>query len=149
MNLPDLIKTGESNTFEFKEKFDEQTIESAIAFANTTGGTIFIGVSDKNNIKGTKIGKETINQWINQISHSTDPRIIPEKGQIINKEYQEVCATSKRTVSRDLLDLVSSEIFKQIGTTGTGTAYIPKGPNLDNRVVLNYAMFESLVDKVR
>jgi hypothetical protein len=35
MNLPDLIKTGESDTVEFKEKFDERTIESAVAFANT------------------------------------------------------------------------------------------------------------------
>jgi ATP-dependent DNA helicase RecG len=61
MNLQDLIKTGESNTVEFKEKFDERTIESAVACANTKGGIIFIGVSDKNNIKGIKIGKEPIN----------------------------------------------------------------------------------------
>jgi len=78
MNLSDLIKIGESDTVEFKEKFDERTIESAVAFANTKGGTIFIGVSDQNNIKGIKIGKETINQWTNQISQKTDPRIIPE-----------------------------------------------------------------------
>jgi len=32
MNLQDLIKTGESDTVEFKEKFDERTIESAVAF---------------------------------------------------------------------------------------------------------------------
>ena len=63
MNLPDLIKTGESDTVEFKEKFDERTIESSVAFANTKGGVIFIGVSDKNNVKGIKIGKETLNQW--------------------------------------------------------------------------------------
>ncbi len=78
MNLQDLIKTGESDTVEFKEKFDERTIESAVAFANTKGGMIFIGVSDKNNINGIKIGKETLNKWTNQISQSTDPRIIPE-----------------------------------------------------------------------
>jgi len=78
MNLQDLIKTGESDTVEFKEKFNERTIESAVAFANTKGGIIFIGVSDKNNIKGIKVGKETLNQWTNQISQSTDPRIIPE-----------------------------------------------------------------------
>ena len=28
MNLPDFIKTGESENFEFKEKFDERTIEA-------------------------------------------------------------------------------------------------------------------------
>ena len=32
MNLQDLIKTGGSDTVEFKEKFDEQSIESAVAF---------------------------------------------------------------------------------------------------------------------
>ena len=82
MNLQDLIKTGESDTLEFKEKFDERTIESAVAFANTKGGIIFIGVSDKNSINGIKIGKETLNKWTNQISQSTDPRIIPELEEI-------------------------------------------------------------------
>ena len=43
MNHPDLIKTGESDTVEFKEKFDAQTIESAVAFANTAGGCLIIG----------------------------------------------------------------------------------------------------------
>ena len=43
MNLPDIIKTGESDTVEFKEKFDERTIESAVAFANTAGGCLIIG----------------------------------------------------------------------------------------------------------
>ena len=88
MNLPDLIKTGESGTVEFKEKFDERTIESAVAFANTKGGVIFIGVSDKNNVNGIKIGKETINQWVNQISQSTEPKLIPniEKIRIDEKD---------------------------------------------------------------
>ena len=49
-------------------------------------------------------------------------------GKITNKEYQEVCNTSKRTASRDLLDLASSGIFEQIGTTRAGTAYVLKVP---------------------
>jgi ATP-dependent DNA helicase RecG len=68
---------------------------------------------------------------------------VKEKGQITNKEYQEVCATSNRTASRDLADLVSSGLFDQVGITGKGTVYIisyckdakdatktPNGPNL-------------------
>jgi len=43
MNLPHLIKTGESDTVEFKEKLDERTIESAVAFANIAGGCLIIG----------------------------------------------------------------------------------------------------------
>ncbi|KKG31795.1 hypothetical protein DU52_02825 [Methanosarcina mazei] len=77
MNLPELIKGGESETLEFKEKFDERTVDSAVAFANEKGGTILIGVSDKGVIKGTIIGKETLTQWANQISSKTEPQLIP------------------------------------------------------------------------
>lgn len=45
MNLHSLIKSGESGTLEFKEKFDERTVESAVAFASTKCGMILIGVS--------------------------------------------------------------------------------------------------------
>src|SRR4030066_2129934 len=74
----DLIKKGETENTEFKEKFDKEAIETTGAFANTKGGIIFIGVTDKARVKGIQIGKETMNDWENQISQSTEPRIIPE-----------------------------------------------------------------------
>lgn len=43
MKIEELIKFGESGTLKFKEKFNEKTIESAVAFANTKGGMILIG----------------------------------------------------------------------------------------------------------
>ena len=43
MNLQDLIKTGESDTVEFKEKFDERTIESTVDF----GKLIKMGSAEK------------------------------------------------------------------------------------------------------
>ncbi len=76
--LNKLLESGETETLEFKESFDKKTIEAAGAFANTKGGTILIGVSDRNEIKGVQIGKETLRNWANQISQSTEPRIIPE-----------------------------------------------------------------------
>lgn len=78
VRLQELIASGESISLEFKEKFDERTIESAVAFANTNGGIILIGVSDKGEIKGIQIGKETIQKWANQISQITEPRVIPQ-----------------------------------------------------------------------
>jgi len=53
---------------------------------------------------------------------------VKERGKITNKEYQEVCNTSERTATRDLTDLVSQEIFEQVGVTGKGTNYILKAP---------------------
>ena len=46
-DLKQRIAQGENTTTEFKENFDQEAIETAAAFANTNGGTILIGVSDK------------------------------------------------------------------------------------------------------
>ena len=76
--LIELIKGGESVTVEFKASFDKEAIETSVAFANTKGGVILIGISDRGDIKGVLIGKETLKDWANQISQATEPRIIPE-----------------------------------------------------------------------
>lgn len=73
-----IIENGESETTEFKENFDKEAVETAAAFANTKGGVILIGVSDKGEIKGVRIGKNTLKNWANQISQSTEPSIIPD-----------------------------------------------------------------------
>ena len=41
---------------------------------------------------------------------------------------EELCNTSGRTATRDLTDLVSREIFEQVGVTGKGTNYTLKTP---------------------
>ncbi len=76
--LIELIKGGESDTVEFKSFFDKEAIETSVAFANTKGGVILIGISDQGYIKGVQIGRETLKDWSNQISQATEPRIIPE-----------------------------------------------------------------------
>jgi len=53
---------------------------------------------------------------------------VKEKGKITNKEYQKICNTSERTATRDLTNLVSKEIFEQMGITGKGTSYILMAP---------------------
>lgn len=73
-----LITKEESENIEFKESFDKETIETIGAFANTAGGTILVGVSDKSEIKGVKLGKDTINHWMNEIAQKTEPRVVPE-----------------------------------------------------------------------
>ena len=76
--LKKFLVKGETETIEFKASFDREVIETSGAFANTKGGTILIGASDRGEIKGITLGKETIKDWANQISQSTEPRVIPE-----------------------------------------------------------------------
>ena len=81
MEIADLkqrITHGENTTTEFKENFDQETIETAAAFANSNGGVILIGVSDTGEIRGITIGKETLRNWSNRIAQTTEPRVVLE-----------------------------------------------------------------------
>ena len=73
-----MLNAGESETVEFKLSFDREAIETLVAFANTSGGKVFIGVSDKGEIKGTEVGKETVQNWINHVKQDTSHAIIPD-----------------------------------------------------------------------
>jgi len=79
MKIKDIIKTGESETAEFKNSLSNMRdiIETISAFSNTLGGIILIGVDDKRNIYGVNIGKNTIESIANKIKQNTDPQIYP------------------------------------------------------------------------
>ena len=77
-DLKQRITQGENTTTEFKENFDQEVIETTVAFANTHGGVILIGVSDKGEIRGITIGKETLSDVSNRIAQATEPRVIVE-----------------------------------------------------------------------
>jgi len=68
----------ESQTIEFKTSFNEDVIETLVAFSNAKGGTLYLGISDNAKITGITVGKETIQNWINEIKNKTNPQIIPD-----------------------------------------------------------------------
>lgn len=79
MDIQTFIGNGENETTEFKSSFADSVIETLVAFANTKGGKIVIGVDNKGNFNSNfKIGKETIQKWANDIKLKTQPSVIPE-----------------------------------------------------------------------
>ncbi len=80
------IQQGEGDTLEFKSSFNDEVIVSLVAFANTKGGTVFIGLNDDGSIKGVNIGKETIQQWVNEIKNKTSNIVIPETEVVVEQE---------------------------------------------------------------
>jgi len=47
----------ESAKVEFKSTFNEEAIESLVAFSNAKGGTVYVGVSDKGKVQGVTVGE--------------------------------------------------------------------------------------------
>lgn len=76
--LEHIINQGESEILEFKTSFNKEVIETIVAFSNTKGGQIIIGINNKKEIVGTVINLESIQNWINEIKNTTYPQLIPE-----------------------------------------------------------------------
>ncbi|MHA8098928.1 AlbA family DNA-binding domain-containing protein [Aquirufa aurantiipilula] len=58
--IKNLVKQGEGHRLEFKMKvkFPEKIIKEMVAFANTDGGTLLVGVSDEGQVQGVKFVDE-------------------------------------------------------------------------------------------
>ena len=84
------IASGESETVEFKNSFDREVIETLAAFANTKGGKVFVGISDKGKVTGVQLNKESVQTWINQAKQLTSQAIIPDAETISLKGKQVV-----------------------------------------------------------
>lgn len=73
-----IIRQGESETTEFKTSFSDEVIVSLVAFANSKGGSVYVGIADDGAVKGVDLGKETLQNWVNEIKSKTSPSLIPE-----------------------------------------------------------------------
>jgi ATP-dependent DNA helicase RecG len=82
MNVRQITKLNqkkESDTVEFKKSLSEwkEIVETVSALSNTSGGIIFVGISDEGNIIGVNIGQRTIEDLADKIKQNTDPKIYP------------------------------------------------------------------------
>src|SRR3989338_5005670 len=68
-----ILQEGENFKVEFKEGLNNLDKE-IVAFANSEGGRIFLGVGDENEIKGIKIGNKLKSQ-IQDIARNCDPPV--------------------------------------------------------------------------
>ena len=70
-----IIKSGEGINTEFKESFDSKNIaKEIVAFANSNGGKIFVGISDLGEAKGVKITNK-LKSEMQDIARNCDPPI--------------------------------------------------------------------------
>jgi ATP-dependent DNA helicase RecG len=74
-DLDKIIASGEGDTVEFKSRFNDNAIETLVAFSNAKGGKVLIGIDDNKHITGLTIGKETIQHTLNEIKNKTSPSI--------------------------------------------------------------------------
>ncbi len=81
MDLVDVLKRPEDKTLEFKRDLSspDAALRTIVAFANTAGGTILIGVEDRNRrVRGVTNALDFEERLANLVSDRISPRIVPE-----------------------------------------------------------------------
>ena len=81
MQLLELLKQNESKTLEFKRDLSspEGVLRCIVAFANTSGGILLIGVEDgTKNVRGVPDVLGTEERLANLIADSIAPKLIPD-----------------------------------------------------------------------
>jgi ATP-dependent DNA helicase RecG len=81
MDLIDLIKRPESKTLEFKRDLSspDGALKAIVAFANTSGGILLLGVEDKAaHVRGITEPLDLEERLANLISDHIAPRLVPE-----------------------------------------------------------------------
>lgn len=82
----------ENQHIEFKSSFNETVIETLCAFVNAKGGTVYVGLDDNGiPVPNFSIGKETIQNWINEIKNKTQPSIIADIEPVTIQGKEVVC----------------------------------------------------------
>jgi predicted HTH transcriptional regulator len=81
VNLLELLKRPEGKTLEFKRDLSspDGVLRSLVAFANTAGGTLLVGVEDRTrHVRGVHEPLDLEERLANLISDSIVPRLVPE-----------------------------------------------------------------------
>ena len=73
-DLKQILEEGEGQFIEFKENFSKHVVKDIVAFANASGGRIFLGVTDENIVKGIKTTND-LKSKIVDIGKNCDPKI--------------------------------------------------------------------------
>ncbi len=68
----------ETGYTEHKRTFGKEVIISLVAFANSNGGSVMVGVEDDGTPSGLEIGPETLQRYLNEIKVATYPQLLPK-----------------------------------------------------------------------
>jgi len=74
-NINKITELGEGQFIEFKEAFDKSLQKEIVAFANASGGVIYLGITDSGKPKGIEITNRLKSQ-IQDIAYNCDPSIL-------------------------------------------------------------------------
>jgi predicted HTH transcriptional regulator len=123
MDLVELLKRPEGKTLEFKRDLSgpDGALKTIVAFANTAGGTVLVGVEDRTgHVRGVGEPLELEERLANLISDHIAPRLLPEIEILPWRRTQVVAVQVHPSPSRPHYlkrDGVEAGVYVRVGST--------------------------------
>ena len=118
MNIVDLLKQGENASIEFKEDLPrpESIAKEIIAFANTQGGTLLIGVTDDGKVSGV-LDEKNFEEYFSNIARNNVIPAIDIQTQTINYENKKVIIATIPKGKDKPYQTLNHQFLVRIGST--------------------------------
>ncbi len=114
-----ILQEGEGYRIEFKESLNNSISKELVAFANASGGKIFLGIDDNNSICGVKISNE-LKSNVQDYANNCDPSVnINNESTKVSDLLNDIQA-SIITIKRDLAKLKDAGIIEYQGSLKKG-----------------------------
>lgn len=113
----------ETETIELKREVSTTICKEIIAFANTNGGTIYVGYDDNGNLVGVKNAKEDLDKISNMIADSIEPNLTFNVSMEIVEDSKKsilvikVLKGTNRPYYLKSKGMTSSGVYIRLGTT--------------------------------
>ena len=131
MDWQHIFKVGENETVEFKSSFNNEVIETLVAFANAKGGQLFLGLSDEGAVKEIANGflvelkyekQKVVEKVVEKITENQASilKLIENNAHISAKEIAEIINISSRKVQENIAKLKALGILERIGAAKGG-----------------------------
>src|SRR6056297_608492 len=110
--LKAIVHKGENKTLEFKERFKDEILKTISAFANSSGGTLLVGVKDNGEICGINLKDKAYQDIISKVLNRTG--IAPEYEKVEVDDRFVLAITVKKSQIPIAFD---GRYYKRVGNT--------------------------------
>ncbi|PID29422.1 MAG: AAA family ATPase [Candidatus Cloacimonadota bacterium] len=117
-NIDNILKIGEDKHIEFKSEFphNDSFAKELVAFSNTEGGVLYLGISDNKKVVGVEDSKDLEERIINICRNNITPPIVPNIEKIVYNDKLLYTIIVEKGINKPYKVKSSNKFYIRVGS---------------------------------